>query len=103
MEDILEFKTTNESLILLRYDTVPDNIKEISLVDGILTARGGQTSHAAIVASRLGKVCVVGCEGLSIDEFKKEAKINGHILKLGDWITINGISGQVLKGKIEEL
>ncbi|PMP67702.1 MAG: phosphoenolpyruvate synthase [Thermodesulfobacterium geofontis] len=103
LEDILEFKTTNESLILLRYDTVPDNIKEISLVDGILTARGGQTSHAAIVASRLGKVCVVGCEGLSIDEFKKEAKINGHILKLGDWITINGISGQVLKGKIEEL
>lgn len=103
LEDILEFKSTNEPLILLRYDTVPDNIKEISLVNGILTARGGQTSHAAIVASRLGKVCVVGCEGLSIDEFKKEAKINGHILKLGDWITLNGISGQILKGKIEEL
>ncbi|MCD6548861.1 MAG: pyruvate, phosphate dikinase, partial [Thermodesulfobacterium sp.] len=90
-------------LILLRYDTVPDNIKEISLVDGILTARGGQTSHAAIVASRLGKVCVVGCEKLSINEFKKEAKINTHILKLGDWITLNGMGGQIFKGKVEKL
>uniref|UniRef100_A0A7C4NU46 Pyruvate, phosphate dikinase n=1 Tax=Thermodesulfobacterium geofontis TaxID=1295609 RepID=A0A7C4NU46_9BACT len=103
LEDILEFKSTNEPLILLRYDTVPDNIKEISLVNGILTARGGQTSHAAIVASRLGKVCVVGCENLSINEIKKEAKINGYILKLGDWITLNGITGQIFKGKIEEL
>jgi len=103
LEDILELKSNNEPLILLRYDTVPDNIKEISLVNGILTARGGQTSHAAIVASRLGKVCVVGCENLSINDFKKEAKINGYILKLGDWITLNGISGQIFKGKIEEL
>lgn len=103
LEDILEFQSTNEPLILLRYDTVPDNIKEISLVNGILTARGGQTSHAAIVASRLGKVCVVGCENLSINELKKEAKINGYVLKLGDWITLNGISGQILKGKIEKL
>jgi len=103
LEDILEFKNTKDPLILLRYDTVPDNIKEISLVNGVLTARGGQTSHAAIVASRLGKVCVVGCENLSINELKKEAKINGHVLKLGDWITLNGISGQIFKGKVEEL
>lgn len=103
LEDILEFKSTKDPLILLRYDTVPDNIREISLVSGVLTARGGQTSHAAIVASRLGKVCVVGCEGLSINELKKEAKINGYVLKLGDWITLNGISGQIFKGKIDEL
>ena len=103
MEDILELKKEGYPLILLRYDTVPDNIKEINLVDGILTARGGQTSHAAIVASRLGKVCVVGCEGLSINESKKEARLNGNIIKLGDWLTLNGISGQVYKGKIEEL
>ncbi len=103
LEDILKFKERKEPLILLRYDTVPDNIKEISLVDGILTARGGQTSHAAIVASRLGKLCVVGCENLSIDEIKKEAKINGYTLKLGDWITLNGTNGQVFKGKIEAL
>ncbi len=103
LEDIMEFRSTKDPLILLRYDTVPDNIKEISLVNGVLTARGGQTSHAAIVASRLGKVCVVGCENLSINELKKEAKINGNVLKLGDWITLNGISGQIFKGKIEEL
>lgn len=103
LEDIFKFKSTNDPLILLRYDTVPDNIKEIALVNGILTARGGQTSHAAIVASRLGKVCVVGCENLNINELKKEAKINGYVLKLGDWITLNGISGQIFKGKIEEL
>ena len=101
-EDILSMDT-GEPLILVRYDTVPDNIREIHRVDGILTARGGQTSHAAIVASRLGKICVVGCENLSIDEVKKEAKINGHVLRLGDWITLNGITGQVFKGKIDLL
>ncbi len=103
LEDIYRFRRRKEPLILLRYDTVPDNIKEISLVDGILTARGGQTSHAAIVASRLGKICIVGCENLSIDETKKEAQLNNHILKLGDWITLNGTNGQVFKGKIDAL
>jgi len=102
LEDIEKFKEKGDPLVLLRYDTVPDNIKEIALVDGILTARGGQTSHAAIVASRLGKICVVGCENLSINEFQKEAKINGQRLRLGEWITLNGISGQVFKGKIDE-
>ncbi len=102
LKDIEFFKSKNEPLILLRYDTVPDNIKEISLVDGILTARGGQTSHAAIVASRLGKVCVVGCEKLSINDLQKEARIDGVTLKLGDWITINGLNGHVYKGKLNE-
>lgn len=103
LEDIIDLKSSGDPLILVRYDTVPDNIKEISMVDGILTARGGQTSHAAIVASRLGKVCVVGCENLSINDLKKEVKINGKLLKLGDWITLNGISGQIFKGKLEVL
>lgn len=101
LEDILKLKEEGTPLILLRYDTVPDNIKEISLVDGILTARGGQTSHAAIVASQLGKVCVVGCEELRIDEFEKSAKLKKEVLYLGDWITINGITGDIYKGKIQ--
>jgi len=101
LEDILEFKSKNQPVILLRYDTVPDNIKEISLVEGILTARGGQTSHAAIIASRLGKVCVVGCENLKINEIDKKARINGEKIELGDWITLNGINGDIYKGKIE--
>ncbi|NPA39716.1 MAG: phosphoenolpyruvate synthase [Thermodesulfobacteria bacterium] len=101
LEDIERFKDKGDPLILLRYDTVPDNIKEISMVAGILTARGGQTSHAAIVASRLGKICVVGCENLSIDEFNKEARLNGVRLKLGEWITLNGLTGQVFKGRLK--
>lgn len=100
LEDILNLKDTKDPLILIRYDTVPDNIKEISLVEGLLTARGGQTSHAAIVAGRLGKVCVVGCEELRIDEFEKSAKLNGKEIKLGDWITLNGITGDIYKGKL---
>lgn len=102
LQDIEVLKLQGEPLILLRYDTVPDNIREISLVDGILTARGGQTSHAAIVASRLGKVCVVGCEKLSINDLQKEARIEGITLKLGDWITINGLNGHIFKGRLSE-
>jgi pyruvate,orthophosphate dikinase len=100
LEDIISLKDTRDPLILLRYDTVPDNIREISLVEGLLTARGGQTSHAAIVAGRLGKVCVVGCEELRIDEMEKSAKLNGKEISLGDWITLNGITGDIYKGKI---
>ncbi len=100
LEDIEKFKKQGDKVILIRYDTVPDNIREIYLVDGILTARGGQTSHAAIVASRLGKVCVVGCENLSIDEFGKEARLNGVLLRLGEWITLNGSNGNIYKGKL---
>jgi len=100
LEDIFSLKDEKTPLILLRYDTVPDNIKEISLVEGILTARGGQTSHAAIVAGRLGKVCVVGCEELRIDEIKKSAKLKDETLKMGEWITLNGITGDIYKGKI---
>ncbi len=101
-EDILELKKEGDPLILLRYDTVPENIKEISLVDGLLTARGGQTSHAAIVAGRLGKICVVGCEELKIDEIQKKAKIKDQEIVLGDWITLNGITGHIYKGKIKK-
>ncbi|MGC9141473.1 MAG: PEP/pyruvate-binding domain-containing protein [Caldimicrobium sp.] len=103
LEDILRLKEEGTPLILLRYDTVPDNIKEMSMVDGILTARGGQTSHAAIVAGRLGKVCVVGCEELRIDESEKSAKLKEEVIKLGDWITINGITGDIYKGKIQNI
>ena len=100
LEDIENFRPKQDPLILLRYDTVPDNIREISLVDGLLTARGGQTSHAAIVANRLGKVCVVGCEDLRIDDEKKVAKIKEVEIKLYDWITLNGMTGDIYYGKM---
>ncbi len=103
LEDIERFRKEDPEapLILLRFDTVPDDIKEISAADGILTARGGQTSHAAIVASRLGKTCVVGYENLVIYEDKGFARINGHIIRRGDWISIDGVSGRIYLGRHE--
>jgi len=101
LEDIerLRQEDPETPFILIRYDTVPDDIKEISQADGLLTARGGQTSHAAIVASRLGKTCVVGCENLIIDEDQKVARFNGRYVRLGDWISIDGLRGNVYLGK----
>lgn len=89
------------SLILIRNDTVPDDIKEIYEADGLLTARGGSTSHAAIVAHRLGKTCVVGYSPLLCDEREKTCFIKGIKLKSGDWISIDGTEGSVYKGYIK--
>ncbi|MBX6423136.1 PEP/pyruvate-binding domain-containing protein [Thermosulfurimonas sp. F29] len=101
LEDIQRFRREDPEapLILVRYDTVPDDIKEISQADGLLTARGGQTSHAAIVASRLGKTCVVGCENLAIEEKEKLVRFNGRVVRLGEWISIDGLRGNVYLGK----
>ncbi len=85
-------------LILIRQDTVPEDIKEISLADGLLTARGGQTSHASVVAVRLDKTCVVGCNALKVYEIEERAEINGHTIRYGDPISIDGRMGLLLKG-----
>ncbi|SDU45691.1 pyruvate, orthophosphate dikinase [Desulfobacula phenolica] len=89
------------SLILLRNDTVPDDILEIDAADGILTARGGLTSHAAVVTYSLGKTCVVGCENLVCNELEKVCLLNGVKMVTGDYISINGQKGSVYKGAIE--
>ncbi|HHI96513.1 MAG TPA: phosphoenolpyruvate synthase [Thermodesulfatator atlanticus] len=103
LEDIerLRREDPEAPLILLRFDTVPDDIKEISAADGLLTARGGQTSHAAIVASRLNKTCVVGYENLVIYEDKGYARLDGHIIKKGEWISIDGMTGRIYLGRHE--
>lgn len=89
-----------EKLILLRNDTVPDDIREIYAADGLLTARGGMTSHAAVVAHRLEKTCVVGCTSLICDEIKKECRFESEIIRSGDFISIDGYKGAVYKGKM---
>ncbi len=91
-------KEPGTSLILVRNDTVPDDIREIYEADGLLTARGGSTSHAAIVAHRLGKTCVVGCSTLFCDEGQRTCLVGGVKLKTGDWISIDGTEGSVYKG-----
>ncbi len=88
----------NTPLILIRYDTVPDDIKEVSLTEGLLTARGGQTSHASIVAARLKKTCVVGCEALEVRGDAESGILGGREIHCGDKISIDGRRGLVLAG-----
>ena len=85
-------------LILIRQDTVPEDIKDIALADGLLTARGGQTSHASVVTLRLEKTCVVGCNALKVYESEERAEIVGQEIKFGDEISIDGRKGLLLKG-----
>ncbi len=87
-------------LIVLRADTVPDDIREIHSADGILTARGGLTSHAAVVAHRLGKTCVVGCGSLVCREREKTGTFEGHTVTAGDFISIDGQEGSVYLGRM---
>ncbi len=92
------------ALILARSDTVPDDIKEIFATDGLLTARGGVTSHAAVVAHRLGKTCVVGCGSMVCDERRRTVNFGPYHLGSGDYISIDGREGAVYRGclKIKE-
>ncbi|HIJ89403.1 MAG: PEP-utilizing enzyme [Desulfobulbaceae bacterium] len=85
-------------LILIRQDTVPEDIKEISMADGLLTARGGQTSHAAVVTIRLEKTCVVGCNAMKVYEAEERCEINDREIRFGDPISIDGRKGLFLQG-----
>jgi len=100
LDEIKKWRNTEPKclLILIRGDTVPDDILEIHASDGLLTARGGLTSHAAVVAHRLEKTCVVGCGNLICDEKKKTAMFNSTCLQSGDFISIDGQEGSVFKG-----
>ncbi|MBC7099436.1 pyruvate, phosphate dikinase [Candidatus Bipolaricaulota bacterium] len=89
-----------EPVILVRHETSPEDIQGMAVAKGILTSRGGMTSHAAVVARQIGKVAVVGCEGLVVDYEKKTVSAGGVTLKEGDWLSIDGTTGEVLAGKI---
>lgn len=84
--------------ILVRPDTVPDDIDMIFECDGLLTARGGATSHAAVTAARLGKICIVNCKVLQVAETEKKCSINGVELRLGEQIAIDGRLGNIYRG-----
>jgi len=89
-----------ESVILVRWETTPDDIHGLIEAVGVLTAHGGMTSHAAVVARGMGKPCVAGCEGLSIDTKKRTVTIAGNELREGDTITIDGGTGEVIVGSV---
>jgi len=95
---------SDTKLILVRSDTVPDDIREIHAADGILTARGGLTSHAAVVAHRLEKTCVVGCGKLVCNEKEKECHIDDILIQSGDYLSIDGCKGSIYQGlmKVKE-
>jgi len=90
-----------KKVILVRNETSPEDIKGMAAAQGILTARGGMTSHAAVVARGMGKCCVAGCEKIRINEKTKEFKINDVVVKENDTITLNGNTGEVILGKVD--
>jgi pyruvate, orthophosphate dikinase len=90
-----------EDVILVRWETTPDDIHGLLEARGVLTAQGGMTSHAAVVARGMGKPCVAGCEGLTIDLERRTISLRGEELSEGDVITIDGGSGQVIVGEVD--
>lgn len=101
-EDAEAAKARGENVILVRIETSPEDIRGMAAAEGILTARGGMTSHAALVGRQMGKVCVVGCEALQIDYATGEMRVAGtpHVLRAGDAIAIDGTTGEVFLGEI---
>ncbi len=99
-ENIKELRRSDPDtpLVLIRADTVPEDIKVIDMAEGLLTSRGGQTSHASVVAVRLEKTCIVGCKHLKVYEVGKYCEIGDFVIKFGDPVSIDGRSGQVLSG-----
>jgi pyruvate,orthophosphate dikinase len=93
-------KRAGEKTILVRNETSPDDIHGMDAAQGILTARGGMTSHAAVVARGMGKCCVAGCEEIKVDEKGKKFSVKDCVVKEGDWITLNGTTGEVILGRV---
>jgi pyruvate, orthophosphate dikinase len=92
--------SSGDDVILVRWETTPDDIHGMIAAKGILTAHGGMTSHAAVVARGMGKPCVAGCEALSVDTTAKKASLNGHDLGEDDLLTIDGGTGRVILGSV---
>ena len=99
--ETVEWAKGGEPVILVRIETSPEDIRGMDASKGILTARGGMTSHAALVARQMGKVCVAGCGDLDINYKKKKMKVKGRTFKQGDWISIDGTAGKVYSGEIK--
>ncbi len=96
---VAEGKT--QPVILVRAETVPDDIHGMEVAVGILTSRGGMTSHAAVVTRGMGKCCVAGCGEAEVNEKKKQIKIGRLLIKQGDWISLDGSTGRVMLGKAD--
>ena len=102
-DDAEALKSQNQKTILVRLETSPEDIHGMNAAEGILTCRGGMTSHAAVVARGMGKPCVSGSGSIQIDYQNKEFKVGERIFKEGDIITIDGSSGEVMSGEVKTI
>ncbi|MCX7678755.1 MAG: pyruvate, phosphate dikinase [Spirochaetes bacterium] len=100
-DDAEAWSKKGEKVILVRVETSPEDLKGMNAAQGILTARGGMTSHAAVVARGMGKCCVAGCGELEIDYKKKMFKVGKNVIKQGDFISLDGSTGEVMLGQVK--
>jgi pyruvate,orthophosphate dikinase len=96
----VDWVNEGKKVILVRLETSPDDIHGMDAASGILTSRGGMTSHAAVVARGMGKTCVAGCESIKVSESEKTFMVGSYVIKEGDWISLNGSTGEVFNGKL---
>ena len=99
-EDAAKWNRDDRKVILVRIETSPEDLSGMNAAEGILTARGGMTSHAAVVARGMGKCCVSGAGELQIDYKARTIQVNGFTVKEGDWISLNGSTGEVYLGQV---
>ena len=99
-EDAKEWAARGEKVVLVRLETSPEDIEGMKAAQGILTVRGGMTSHAAVVARGMGKCCVSGCGDIKMDEENKKFELAGKTYVEGDWISLNGSTGNIYDGAI---
>src|SRR5690606_35936656 len=95
-----EFAKQGKKVVLVRNETSPEDVHGMHVAEAILTAKGGMTSHAALVARGWGKCCVVGCAALHIDARAKTLSVNGRTLRELDWVSVNGTTGKVYAGQV---
>lgn len=100
-EEAVEYKEQGKKVILVRVETSPEDIAGMVAAQGILTSRGGMTSHAAVVARGMGKCCVAGCSEVDIDSQQEQVRVKGYVLKKGDLITLDGGTGEVYLGEVK--
>jgi len=96
----VELAAEGKAVILVRKETSPDDIHGMDVARGILTAKGGMTSHAAVVARQMGKTCVAGCEAVEVDETLNRFLVNGRVIQAGEFISLNGSTGEVILGQV---
>ena len=100
-DDAATWRAAGKRVVMVRIETSPEDLAGMTVAEGILTARGGMTSHAAVVARGMGKCCVSGAGALNIDYKKRTVEVDGVVLKEGDFISLNGSTGEVYEGEVE--